>query len=339
MANKRDCYEVLGVSRDADEAAIKKAYRKLAKKYHPDTNVGNAQAEEKFKEINESYDIIGNPEKRKLYDKYGYMAFQEGFDAKKAEEYEKYGGGFNGGFNPFEGHGGYTSGGNGTYEFHFDGTNGGGDIDDILKNLFGGGSGFGSSGFGSSGFSGASGFGGGFNADRQGADAHADINISFDEAVNGCDKNITLQGSDGRTQSLRVHIPAGVDTGSKVRLKGKGGKGAGGAKDGDLFLNVNVGSKPGYDRKGLDIYTTINIPYTTAVLGGDAIVHTVTGDVSCKIKEGTQSGSKIRLRGKGVPSMKNRNVRGDQYVTVQIQVPRNVSPRAKEKLEELSKLI
>lgn len=327
MANKRDCYEVLGVSRDADEAAIKKAYRKLAKKYHPDTNVGNAQAEEKFKEINESYDIIGNSEKRKLYDKYGYMAFQEGFDAKKAEEYEKYGGGFNGGFNPFEGHGSYTSGGNGTYEFHFDGTNGG-DIDDILKNLFGGG-----------GFGGASGFGGGFNADRQGADAHADINISFDEAVNGCDKNITLQGSDGRTQSLRVHIPAGVDTGSKVRLKGKGGKGVGGAKDGDLFLNVNVGSKPGYDRKGLDIYTTINIPYTTAVLGGDAIVHTMTGDVSCKIKEGTQSGSKIRLRGKGVPSMKNRNVRGDQYVTVQIQVPRNVSPRAKEKLEELSKLI
>lgn len=327
MANKRDCYEVLGVSRDADEAAIKKAYRKLAKKYHPDTNVGNAQAEEKFKEINESYDIIGNPEKRKLYDKYGYMAFQEGFDAKKAEEYEKYGGGFNGGFNPFEGHGSYTSGGNGTYEFHFDGTNGG-DIDDILKNLFGG-----------SGFGGASGFGGGFNADRQGADAHADINISFDEAVNGCDKNITLQGSDGRTQSLRVHIPAGVDTGSKVRLKGKGGKGIGGAKDGDLFLNVNVGSKPGYDRKGLDIYTTINIPYTTAVLGGDAIVHTMTGDVSCKIKEGTQSGSKIRLRGKGVPSMKNRNVRGDQYVTVQIQVPRNVSPRVKEKLEELSKLI
>lgn len=319
MANKRDCYEVLGVSRDADEAAIKKAYRKLAKKYHPDTNVGNAQAEEKFKEINESYDIIGNPEKRKLYDKYGYMAFQEGFDARKAEEYEKYGG-------------------NGSYEFHFDGADGS-DIDDILKNIFGGSSGFGSSGFGSSGFGRTSGFGSRFSSDRQGADAHADINISFDEAVNGCDKNITLQGSDGMTQSLRVHIPAGVDTGSKVRLKGKGGKGAGGAKDGDLFLNVNVGSKPGYDRKGLDIYTTINIPYTTAVLGGDAIVHTMTGDVSCKIKEGTQSGSKIRLRGKGVPSMKNGNIRGDQYVTVQIQVPRNVSPRAKEKLEELSKLI
>lgn len=306
MAEKRDCYEVLGVSRDADEAAIKKAYRRLAKKYHPDTNVGNAQAEEKFKEINESYDIIGNPEKRKLYDKYGYMAFQEGFDPKKAE---------------------------GSYEFHFDGSEGG-DIDDILKNLFGG------SGFGRrAGFSGGSGFGSRYSADREGADAHADIDISFDEAVNGCDKNITLQGADGRTQSLRVHIPAGVDTGSKVRLKGKGGKGIGNAKDGDLFLNVRVGSKPGYDRKGLDIYTSISIPYTTAVLGGDAIVHTVTGDVSCKIKEGTQSGSKIRLRGKGVPSMKNHNVRGDQYVTVQIQVPRNVSPRAKEKLEEFSKLI
>lgn len=108
MPARKDCYEILGVSKDADESTIKKAYRKLAKKYHPDTNAGNPQAEEKFKEINESYAIIGDPEKRKLYDKYGYMAFQEGFDPKKAEEYEKYGGGM--------------GNGNGTYEFHFDGT-------------------------------------------------------------------------------------------------------------------------------------------------------------------------------------------------------------------------
>ena len=121
MAARKDCYEILGVAKDADESTIKKAYRKLAKKYHPDTNAGNPQAEEKFKEINESYAIIGDPEKRKLYDKYGYMAFQEGFDPKKAEEYEKYGGGM--------------GNGNGTYEFHFDGT-GSEDFGDIFDNIF-----------------------------------------------------------------------------------------------------------------------------------------------------------------------------------------------------------
>ena len=342
MPARKDCYEILGVAKDADESTIKKAYRKLAKKYHPDTNAGNPQAEEKFKEINESYAIIGDPEKRKLYDKYGYMAFQEGFDPKKAEEYEKYGGGM--------------GNGNGTYEFHFDGT-GSEDFGDIFDNIFGGfggagsgfgGSGFGGSGFGGSGFGGSgfdsSGFGGsgrgGFNgAGRKGADAQADITISFDEAVTGCDKNITLQDEVGKTQSLRVHIPAGVDTGSKVRLKGQGGRSSGSGNAGDLFLNINVEKKPGFDRKGLDIYTTISIPYTTAVLGGEAIVHTVTGDVSCKIKEGIQSGSKIRLRGKGAPSMKNNSIRGDQYVTVQIQVPRYVSPEARKKLKELEKLL
>ena len=270
------------------------------------------------------------------------MAFQEGFDPKKAEEYEKYGGGM--------------GNGNGTYEFHFDGT-GSEDFGDIFDNIFGGfggagsgfgGSGFGGSGFGGSGFGGSgfgsSGFGGsgrgGFNgAGRKGADAQADITISFDEAVTGCDKNITLQDEVGKTQSLRVHIPAGVDTGSKVRLKGQGGRSSGNGNAGDLFLNINVEKKPGFDRKGLDIYTTINIPYTTAVLGGEAIVHTVTGDVSCKINEGIQSGSKIRLRGKGAPSMKNNSIRGDQYVTVQIQVPRYVSPEARKKLKELEKLL
>ena len=120
MPARKDCYEILGVAKDADESTIKKAYRKLAKKYHPDTNAGNPQAEEKFKEINESYAIIGDPEKRKLYDKYGYMAFQEGFDPKKAEEYEKYGGGM--------------GNGNGTYEFHFDGT-GAEDFGDIFDNI------------------------------------------------------------------------------------------------------------------------------------------------------------------------------------------------------------
>lgn len=144
---------------------------------------------------------------------------------------------------------------------------------------------------------------------------------------------ITLQEADGN-RTLKVHIPAGIDTGQSVRLRGKGHPGIGGGEPGDLLLRAKVGTKPGYERKGADVYTTVNIPYTTAALGGEARVSTLYGDVSCKIKEGTQSGSKIRLRGKGIVSMKNPNVHGDQYVTVQIQVPRHLNQQARRKLME-----
>ena len=149
------------------------------------------------------------------------------------------------------------------------------------------------------------------------------------------DKIITLQNpSDGSSQSLKVHIPAGIDTGKSVRLRGKGQPGFQGGEAGDLFLKVTVANKPGYERKGADVYTTVQIPYTTAVFGGEARVHTLYGDVMCKIKEGTQSGSKIRLRGKGIVSMKNASMHGDQYVTVEIQVPKYLNQEAKEKLKE-----
>ena len=144
---------------------------------------------------------------------------------------------------------------------------------------------------------------------------------------------ITLQETDGN-RTLKVHIPAGIDTGQSVRLRGKGHPGIGGGEPGDLLLKAKVGRKPGYERKGADVYTTVSIPYTTAALGGEARVSTLYGDVSCKIKEGTQSGSKIRLRGKGIVSMKNPNVHGDQYVTVQIQVPRHLNQQARRKLME-----
>ncbi len=131
-----------------------------------------------------------------------------------------------------------------------------------------------------------------------------------------------------------MHIPAGIDTGKSIRLKGKGMSGSGGGKDGDLLLKVQVAEKPGFERKDMDVYTTVQIPYTTAVLGGETVVKTLTGNVLCKIKPGTQSGTKIRLRGKGIVSMKNSSVKGDQYVTVQIQVPTDLSEEAKRKLRE-----
>lgn len=349
MRTRRDYYEVLGVSRNADDSTIKKAYRKLAKKYHPDTNAGNTQAEEKFKEATEAYDILGDPEKRKLYDQFGHAAF-DGSGAGDPGAYGNY------------------------HEYHFEG----GDMDDILKNIFGGGfgqrSGSGGSGFYGSRFrdsqfhdggfydsgfrdggSQGSGFGGGFRNNgfrnggftgsgfgtdsfrQDGSDLQAELSISFDEAVFGCDKVINLANADGTGgagKSLKVHIPAGIDTGKSIRLREKGMPGSGGGRPGDLLLKVNVGSKPGFERQGMDVYTTVDVPFTTAVFGGEVTVQTLYGNVLCRIAEGTQSGTKIRLRGKGIVSMKDSKVHGDQYVTVQIQVPRNLNETAKRKLKE-----
>ena len=214
----------------------------------------------------------------------------------------------------------YSSGGKGGYqEYHFEG----GNMDDIFGDIFG------------DIFNRGNGFGGG-SFPKKGSDVHADVTVGFDEAAFGCDKVIRLQDPSGRggVQSLQVHIPAGMDTGKSIRLKGKGAPGANGGEAGDLFLKVTVAPKPGYERKGNDVYTTVSIPYTTAVFGGEAVVGTLYGNVVCKIREGTQSGTKIRLRGKGIVSMKNPSVRGDQYVTVQISVPQHLSPEARRKLRE-----
>ena len=206
---------------------------------------------------------------------------------------------------------------------------------------FGGGSGFhSSSGFGSNGF-GGSGFGGFHQQDfpQKGSDVKASINVTFDEAAFGADKRISLSstdGSSGAPQTLQVHIPAGIDTGKSIRLKGKGMPGTGGGEPGDLLLKVTVGTRPGYERKGMDVYTSTEVPFMTAVLGGEIIVPTLYGNVSCKIKEGTRCGSKIRLAGRGIVSMKDPKIKGDQYVTIQIAVPQNLTEDAKRKLKEFT---
>lgn len=360
---KRDYYEVLGVSRNADAAAIKKAYRKLAKKYHPDSNEGNATAAERFKEVNEAYDVLSDEKKRKLYDQFGHAAFEEGAGTYGGAQGNPFGSGFGGSQgNPFGGgfQGSYSDG-NGYHEFHFEN---GEDMDDILKNIFGGGfkkskssGGFGGSGFGTGGFhgsgfggfgSGSNGFGSGFGSggsdfrsqgfggsySSKGEDLHADVTVSFDEAAFGGKKVIRLQSSNGGVQNYEVNIPAGIESGKSIRLKGKGHPGIGGGEAGDLLLKVNVQDKPGYRREGRDVYTTVNIPFTTAVFGGEAKVHTIYGDVLCNIKPGTQSGTKIRLRGKGIVAMNNPSVHGDEYATVQIEVPTNLTPDARRKLKE-----
>ena len=363
MILKRDYYEVLGVSRNADAAAIKKAYRKLAKKYHPDSNEGNATAAERFKEVNEAYDVLSDEKKRKLYDQFGHAAFEEGAGTYGGAQGNPFGSGFGGSQgNPFGGgfQGSYSDG-NGYHEFHFEN---GEDMDDILKNIFGGGfkkskssGGFGGSGFGTGGFhgsgfggfgSGSNGFGSGFGSggsdfhsqgfggsySSKGEDLHADVTVSFDEAAFGGKKVIRLQSSNGGVQNYEVNIPAGIESGKSIRLKGKGHPGIGGGEAGDLLLKVNVQDKPGYRREGRDVYTTVNIPFTTAVFGGEAKVHTIYGDVLCNIKPGTPSGTKIRLRGKGIVAMNNPSVHGDEYATVQIEVPTNLTSDARRKLKE-----
>ena len=163
----------------------------------------------------------------------------------------------------------------------------------------------------------------------------ADLTISFDEAVFGCEKSISLQDpTTGKVSKLSIHIPAGIESGKTVRLKGQGNPGRNGGAAGDVLLKVNVTPSREFERKGQNVYSTIRVPFTTAALGGKARVHTLYGDVECSIKAGTQGGSKIRLKGKGISSMKNPSVKGDQYVTVEISVPRRLTPRAKEALEE-----
>lgn len=324
---KRDYYEVLGVGRNADAKEIKKAYRKLAKKYHPDMNPGDKAAEQKFKEVTEAYNVLSDTEKKKLYDQYGFAAFEEGFGA---------GGQNAGGQGSFSGfHGGFGGNNGGFHEYHFEGGNMDdmGDIfGDIFGNMFHGQKG---SGFGGR----TSGFGGG-STSMKGSDLHSEVTVSFEEAAFGCDRMMRLSDPSGKgsVQTLKVHVPAGIEDGKSIRLKGKGNPGFNGGPAGDLFLQIHVEEKQGFERKGMDVYTTAEIPFTTAIFGGEAKVSTLYGDVVVKIPEGTRAGKKIRLRGKGIVSMKNSSVHGDQYVTVQIQIPTDLSMEAKSKLREFQQI-
>ena len=358
--NEKDLYAILGIKRDADASQIKKAYRKLAKKYHPDSNAGNAEAEKKFKDISEANSILGDEEKRKIYDEYGYAAFESGMDpkeyAKRMEEAKKagfggFGGGFGGGsgfggFEGFEGFGGPgTRGRSGTFHgkdgsytsFHFEGGDGGG-YSSIFEQLFKN-AGAANSGGRRAGYDGFSSGSSSWRA-AENLDAEFPVTISFEEAVLGCDRSIRLQKADGSgTQTLRVHIPAGIDNGKSVRLRGKGNISADGSRKGDLLLKVTVLESKEFTRNGKDIYATVNVPFMTAVLGGEAEVRMPNGKkIVCKIPKGTDAGKKIRIRGKGIHAEKSSAQPGDLYVNVQIQVPKDLTDAEIRKLREFETL-
>lgn len=354
--SKRDYYEVLGIGKDADEAAIKKAYRVLAKKYHPDMNPGDAEAEKKFKEASEAYAVLSDPEKRQKYDQFGHAAFDGGAGGA---------GGFGG--------------------FDFSGA----DFSDIFGDLFGGGRRGGRSNGPMRGANVRKSIRITFEEAVFGCEKELDLILKDPcETCNGtgakpgtspetCQKCggrgqvvYTSQSFFGTVQNvqtcpncggsgkvikekcskcagsgyianrkkIKVSIPAGIDNGQSVRIRDKGEPGVNGGPRGDLLVEVNVSAHPSLKRQDIHIFSTHPISFAVAALGGDIRIPTVDGDVIYNVKPGTKTDTKVRLKGKGVPSLRNPQARGDHYVTLEIQTPERLSSEAKEALRRFDEL-
>lgn len=354
--SKRDYYEVLGIGKDADEAAIKKAYRVLAKKYHPDMNPGDAEAEKKFKEASEAYAVLSDPEKRQKYDQFGHAAFDGGAGGA---------GGFGG--------------------FDFSGA----DFSDIFGDIFGDGRRGGRSNGPMRGANVRKSIRITFEEAVFGCEKELDLILKDPcETCNGtgakpgtspetCPKCggrgqvvYTSQSFFGTVQNvqtcpncggsgkvikekcskcagsgyianrkkIKVSIPAGIDNGQSVRIRDKGEPGVNGGPRGDLLVEVNVSAHPSLKRQDIHIFSTHPISFAVAALGGDIRIPTVDGDVIYNVKPGTKTDTKVRLKGKGVPSLRNPQARGDHYVTLEIQTPERLSSEAKEALRRFDEL-
>ncbi|MGI6094933.1 MAG: molecular chaperone DnaJ [Lachnospiraceae bacterium] len=351
---KRDYYEVLGVDKSADDSAIKSAYRKLAKKYHPDVNPGDKEAEKKFKEATEAYGILSDPEKRRQYDQFGHAAFENGGAGA---------GGFGG--------------------FDFNGADMGDIFGDIFGDLFGGGSRRRANNGPMKGANVRTSIRITFEEAVFGCEK--EITVTLKEACQSCHgsgakagtspetcptchgegqvvqtqqsmfgmiRNVTVcpechgtgkvikdkcpdcrgTGYVASKKNIQVSIPAGIDDGQSIRIRDKGEPGTNGGPRGDLLVEVRVARHPIFQRQDMNIYSTAPITYAQAALGGEVRISTVDGDVMYDVKPGTQTDTKVRLKGKGVPSLRNKNVRGDHYVTLVVQVPTKLNEEAKEAL-------
>ena len=356
---KRDYYEVLGVDKGADDATIKKAYRQLAKKYHPDMNPGDKEAEKKFKEASEAYAVLSDPDKRRQYDQFGHSAFE--------------GGGAGGGFGGFD----------------FSGADFSDIFGDIFGDFFGGGSRGGSRNNGPmKGANLRTSVRISFEQAVFGVEKELDLNLKDTcKTCNGsgakpgtspetCRKcggrgQVVTQhstpfgtirnsqvcpdcGGTGKTikekcpdchgsgyissrKKIQVSIPAGIDNGQSVRIRDKGEPGVNGGPRGDLLVEVVVDRHPIFQRQEMNIFSTVPVSFAVAALGGEILIDTVDGKVVYDVKAGTQTDTRIRLRGKGVPSLRNKDVRGDHYVTLVVQVPDKLSNEAKELLKQFDK--
>ena len=359
--NKRDYYEVLGVDRGADEATIKKAYRQLAKKYHPDMNPGDKEAEKKFKEASEAYAVLSDAEKRRQYDQFGHAAFEQG-------------GGGAGGFGGFDFNGGDM-----------------GDIfGDIFGDLFGGGRSRRANNGPMKGANVRTAVRITFEEAVFGCEKQLDLNLK-DECTtchgtgakpgtspetcpkcggkgqivytqqslfgtvrnvqtcpdcNGSGKIVKEKCADchgsgyiTNRKKIAVTIPAGIDNGQSIRIREKGEPGVNGGPRGDLLVEVQVELHPIFHRQDMNIYSTAPVTFAQAALGGQIHITTVDGDMAYDIKPGTQTDTKIRLKGKGVPSLRNKNIRGDHYVTLVVQVPTKLNEEAKEYLRKYDEAV
>lgn len=305
-----DLYAVLGVSRTATPDELKKAYRKLARKHHPDVNPGNRAAEEKFKQISAAFEVLSDPQKRKLYDEFGDDAVRIGFDADKARAYRQWrtqpGDNSNafGGFD-FTDFGDFASRAGGPRGFGFD-------LGDLLGDLFGGRGGQRARGGGFGGFA------------QRGGDVESEISIPLPDALRGAERELSVNKSGGVTR-LKVRIPAGVEDGQKIRLGGQGMPGAAGGPPGDLFLRVRIEPHPFLRREGRDLHLDLPVTVAEAMLGARVDVPTFTGQVKLTIRAGSQGGSVLRLRGKGVPPH-DHHAAGDLLVHLVVRVPQLGAP-------------
>jgi len=296
-----DYYKILDVSKNATPDEVKKAYRKLARKYHPDLNPNDAQAQKKFQEINEANEVLSDPEKRAKYDKYGK-------DWKHADAYESADGPFSG-----TGYGqGDFRGGGAAEGFNDSG------FSDFFESFFGGRGAY-------------SGSGG--QVKFKGQDFHASLQMDLREVFRDHKRTLDIGG-----KKIRLTIYAGVEDGQTIKIKGHGGPGVNGGPNGDLFLTFNISNSTPFKREGKDLFKTEKIDLYTAILGGDLLVETFDGTVKLKVKPGTANGTKVKLKGKGFPVYKKEGEYGDLYLTYHIELPENLSYRERELFEELAKL-
>jgi curved DNA-binding protein len=294
-----DYYKILGVDKNASDDDIKKAYRKLARKYHPDLNPNDKEAHKKFQQINEANEVLSDPEKRKKYDQYG----KDWKHAGQFEQARQQGGGF-----------GNFDGGQQFSESYTTGDFG--DFSEFFNSLFGGG-----------------GRRKGSRAAFKGKDYHAELHIGLRDAAVTHRQTLTIQD-----KKVRITIPAGVENDQKIKLKGYGEPGSNGIAAGDLYLTFRIADDPQFRRLGHDLYTTAHLNLYAAVLGGEVTVDTLEGKIKLKVAPGTQNGTKVRVKGKGFPVYKQEGVKGDLYVTFHISIPTHLSDKERELFTQLANL-
>jgi curved DNA-binding protein len=290
-----DYYKILGIEKNASQDDIKKAYRKLARKHHPDLNPNNKEAHKLFQQINEANEVLSDPEKRKKYDEYGQ-------DWKHAEQFEKA---------KQSSQQGYQNTGGQNFSDDFDE----GKFSDFFESLFGG------SGRRTS------------QTKFRGQDYNAELQVNLTDAYATHQQTITVDG-----KNVRITIPAGIENGQKIKLKGYGAQGANGGPSGDLYITFSIINNTKFKRDGNDLYATTDIDLYTALLGGEIMIDTMSGKVKLKVAPETQNGTKIRLKGKGFPVYKSDAHFGDLFITYNVKLPTNLTAKQKELFTELSKL-